>query len=89
MVRILFTANIQRHIPCPEIDADGATLREVLENAFKQNAQARSYVFDDQAALRKHMTVFIDGHTLRDRVRLSDPVTPSSVVYIFQALSGG
>jgi sulfur-carrier protein len=89
MVKILFTANIQRHVACPETEADGATLREVLDNAFKENARARSYVLDDQAALRKHMTIFVDGHALRDRVRLSDPVTPGSVVHIYQALSGG
>lgn len=89
MVKILFTANIQRHVECPETDADGATLREVLDNAFKENARARAYVLDDQAALRKHMTIFVDGRALRDRVRLSDPVAPSSVVHVFQALSGG
>jgi molybdopterin synthase sulfur carrier subunit len=89
MVRVLFTANIQRHVACPETEADGATLREVLDNAFKENARARAYVLDDQAALRKHMTVFIDGRALRDRVRLSDPVSASSVVHVFQALSGG
>jgi len=89
MVKILFTANIQRHVACPETEADGATLREVLDNAFKENARARSYVLDDQARLRKHMTIFVDGHALRDRVRLSDPVTPGSVVHIYQALSGG
>ena len=89
MVKILFTANIQRHVACPETEADGATLREMLDNAFKENARARSYVLDDQAGLRKHMTIFVDGHALRDRVRLSDPVTPGSVVQIYQALSGG
>ncbi len=89
MVRILFTANIQRHVECPEANADGATLREVLDNAFKENTRARAYVLDDQASLRKHMTIFIDGRTVRDRVRLSDPVSANSVVYVFQALSGG
>jgi molybdopterin synthase sulfur carrier subunit len=89
MVKVLFTANIQRHVACPETEADGATLREVLDNAFRENARARAYVLDDQAALRKHMTVFIDGCALRDRVRLSDPVSASSVVHVFQALSGG
>jgi hypothetical protein len=29
MVKILFTANIQRHVACPETEADGANLREV------------------------------------------------------------
>jgi molybdopterin synthase sulfur carrier subunit len=89
MAKVRFTANIQRHVGCPETEAEGETLREVLENTFERNARARSYVLDDQGALRKHMTIFVDGCALRDRVRLSDPVTPSSVVYVYQALSGG
>ena len=36
MVKILFTANIQRHVACPETEADGATLREVLDNALRK-----------------------------------------------------
>jgi sulfur-carrier protein len=61
----------------------------VLEAVFADNPQARGYVFDDQAALRKHMTVFVDGRSIRDRVHLSDTVTESSTIHVFQALSGG
>lgn len=89
MATLRFTPNIQRHVECRETAANGATLREVLDNAFRVNPRARAYVLDDQSALRKHMTIFIDGHTLRDRARLSDPVGENSVVYVFQALSGG
>jgi hypothetical protein len=35
------------------------------------------YVLDDQAALRGHMTIFVDGRAIRDRLRLSDFVTPT------------
>jgi hypothetical protein len=56
---------------------------------FAGNPQARSYVLDDQSALRKHMTVFVDGKVIRDRVKLSDPVTATSTIHVFQALSGG
>jgi sulfur-carrier protein len=89
MAKVFFTANIQRHVACPETEAAGGTVREVLEGVFAANPQARSYVLDDQAALRKHMTIFIDGHTIRDRVQLSDPVAETSHIYVFQALSGG
>jgi hypothetical protein len=89
MARIVFTANVQRHVACPEAEAAGATVREVLENAFAGNPQARGYVLDDQAALRKHMTVFVDGKAIRDRVRLSDAVSERSTIHVFQALSGG
>jgi sulfur-carrier protein len=89
MARIVFTANIQRHVECPQAEADGDSVREVLDNVFASNPQARSYVLDDQAALRRHMTVFVDGRAIRDRVRLSDRVALGSTVYVFQALSGG
>jgi sulfur-carrier protein len=89
MARIVFTPNIQRHVECPQAEADGDSVREVLDNVFASNPQARSYVLDDQAGLRRHMTVFVDGRAIRDRVRLSDRVAVGSTVYVFQALSGG
>ncbi len=89
MAHVAFTENIQRHVACPETEAAGATVREVLDNVFASNPQARSYVLDDQAALRRHMTIFVDGQIIRDRTRLSDPVTAASRIHVFQALSGG
>jgi molybdopterin synthase sulfur carrier subunit len=89
MARIVFTQNIQRHVECPDAEAAGANVREVLDNVFAANPQARSYVLDDQAALRRHMTIFVDGRAIRDRTRLSDAVADGSTIYVFQALSGG
>ena len=89
MAKIVFTANIQRHVICPETEAAGGSVREVLDNVFAANPQARSYVLDDQAALRKHMTIFVDGKAIRDRTRLLDAVAAGSTIYVFQALSGG
>jgi hypothetical protein len=89
MARIAFTQNIQRHVTCRETEAAGASVREVLDNLFAGNPRARAYVLDDQAELRKHMTIFVDGQMIRDRQRLSDPVGETSDIYVFQALSGG
>jgi len=89
MAKVVFTANVQRHVGCPDVTANGGTVREVLDNVFAQNPQARGYVLDDQAALRKHMTIFVDGKMIRDRTRLGDAVTEGSTIHVFQALSGG
>jgi sulfur-carrier protein len=89
MARVVFTANMQRHVACPQVEAAGATVRDVLEQVFADNPRARGYVLDDQAALRKHVAVFVDGAMIRDRARLSDAVGAGSTVYVFQALSGG
>jgi molybdopterin synthase sulfur carrier subunit len=89
MAKVVFTANIQRYVVCPQVEAAGHTVRDVLENVFADNPRARGYVLDDQQALRKHVTVFVDGTMVRDRARLSDAVRNTSTVYVFQALSGG
>ena len=89
MATVSFTPNIQRHVVCPTTQAAGATVREVLDHVFAENPPARTYVLDDQGALRKHMTVFVDGRTIVDRVKLSDPVGATSSIFVFQALSGG
>jgi sulfur-carrier protein len=89
MAKVVFTPNVQRHVGCPTAEAAGATVREVLERVFADNPQARSYVLDDQAALRRHMTIFVDGRMIRDRKRLADAVNDTSTIYVFQALSGG
>jgi len=89
MAKVFFTTNVQRHVECPQAQAAGATVREVLDNVFAHNPQARGYVLDDQSALRRHMTIFVDGRMIRDRARLGDTVSETSTIYIFQALSGG
>jgi sulfur carrier protein ThiS len=89
MAKVAFTENIQRHVACPETEAEGSTVREVLERVFAGNPRARRYVLDDQSALRKHMIVFVDGKAIADRTGLSDPVDAESRIYVFQALSGG
>lgn len=89
MPRVVFTANIQRHVACPETVVDGADVRTALENVFAGNPAARGYILDDQSALRKHIAVFVDKALVRDRVALSDPAPPGATIYVMQALSGG
>ena len=68
----------------------GRTVREVLDNVFADNPQARGYVLDDQSSLRKHMTIFVDGRMIRDRAQLTDRRARGRArIYVFQALSGG
>jgi hypothetical protein len=89
MAYVSFTSNIQRHVACPPSVAPGQTVREVLDAVFAGNPRARGYVLDDQGALRKHMVIFIDGGTIRDRQTLSDTVDEDAELYVMQALSGG
>lgn len=89
MPRVTFTANLQRHVACPPIEAAGGTVREVLDAAFADNPRARGYVLDEHGALRHHMVIFVDGVAVSDRRTLSDAVGEASELYVMQALSGG
>lgn len=89
MPRLRFTHNIQRHVACPPLTVEGASVRAALEAYFIRVPEARGYVLDDQGALRKHMAIFVDGEPIRDRNGLTDQVGPATDLDILQALSGG
>ncbi len=89
MPTLRFTPNIQRHVNCEETVVEGSTVRLCLEHYFSYNSQARSYILDDQGALRKHMNIFINSEQVTDRKGLTDSVGEADELYIIQALSGG
>ena len=89
MASVVFTPNLKRHVDCPEVDAPGSTVREVIDRVFAAHPRLRGYVVDERGVLRKHMVIFIDGKQIHDREQLSDAVLPASEVYVMQALSGG
>ncbi|MDQ1814955.1 MoaD/ThiS family protein [Massilia sp. CCM 9210] len=89
MARLVFTQQLARFTAVPQVDITAATLRGGLDTAFAANPLLRGYVLDDQGHLRENVVVFIDGRRSEERIRLDDPLTPDSTVYILQALSGG
>ena len=89
MAKVYFTTNLRRHVDCTTAEAAGTTVREVLAKVFAREDRIGGYVLDDQGGLRKHMTILVDGHALRDRAQLSDSVNDNSEIYVLQALSGG
>lgn len=91
MAVVRVTQNLHRHVPDSAADerVEGSTVGEVLDAYFALVPQLRGYVVDDTGAVRKHMTIFVDGAAISDRSGLSDPVPPGGEVFIMQALSGG
>ncbi len=89
MPTVTFTPNLERHIGLSSLETGGTTVSAALAEVFTAHPRARSYVLDDQGALRKHMIVFVDGAAIKDRTRLSDPAEAQSAIYVMQALSGG
>ena len=89
MATVFFTSSMRQHVPFPETQSPGGTVREVLDGVFAANPQARHYLLDHSSTLRKHIVIFVDGDMISDRVHLSDAVGETSAIHVFQAFSGG
>jgi sulfur-carrier protein len=89
MAKVHFTANLRRHVDCPSMQAEGATVRNLLDHVFGANPRLGTYVLDDQGALRKHMRILVNGRAISDLEKQSDAVGPDDEVWVMQALSGG
>lgn len=89
MAQLFFTQQLARFTAVPQVDTAADRLRAGLDSAFAANPLLRGYVLDDQGHLRENVVIFIDGRRCADRIRLDDPLQPTSKVYVLQALSGG
>ena len=69
-----------------EVDADGATLAELLDDLDRRYPGLRFRVVDEQGRLRRHMRIFVNRATGHG---LDDPLVPTDEVVLMQALSGG
>jgi len=88
-VRITFPAVLARHVACPAVTVEGATVRAALDAAFAANPPLRGYLLDDAGGLRTHLAIFVDGAIVRDRGSLGDPLRAGAQIDVLQALSGG
>jgi hypothetical protein len=68
------------------VQADGATVRGLLDDLDRRFPGIAFRVVDEQGELRQHMVVWLDGERCRD---LDSPVEGLDEVVLMQALSGG
>ena len=68
------------------VEAEGATLRELLADLDRRHPGLRFRMIDEQDAIRRHIRIFVN----RERVvGLDEPLVAGDEVQILQALSGG
>lgn len=89
MPSVSFTSSLKRHLDCPQVSVEAATVSEALSAVFRENPRLRGYIVDEQGRLRQHVAVFVDGEAIRDRERLTDAVRTGQEIFVMQALSGG
>lgn len=83
------------HIPTPlrsytsqrdEVDANGATLRDLLTDLEHRHPGFRFRIIDEQDSIRQHIKIFVNQEQARD---LSARLEGGDEIHIICALSGG
>lgn len=89
MPTVEFAPALTQHVPCPKQVVEGDTLSAALEAAFRAAPGLRSYVLDEQGAVRKHVAVFVNAQLIASRTELGIALKSEDKVLVFQALTGG
>lgn len=89
MPTVSFTSALRRFVAAPSAEVQGGTVGEALAAVFARRPALRGYVLDDQGAVRRHVSIYVNGEPITDRARLGDKVGPRDEIYVLQALTGG
>jgi hypothetical protein len=71
-----------------ELD-DAAPLADVLDRAFAPWPILATRVRDERGEIRRHVNVFVDGEDAKRAAGVQTPVSPTSTVFVINAVSGG
>jgi sulfur-carrier protein len=71
-----------------EVEANGATLRELLEDLADRMPQLGNRVYEG-GAIQPFVNVYVDGEDVRTRNGLDTPVGDVSTVILLPAMAGG
>ena len=69
-------------------DAPG-TVAAALDFLWSESPALRDRILNEQGEIRQHVNVFYDGRDVRRLDGLRTPITGSSEMHIFNAVSGG
>ena len=85
-MKVLIPTPLLSYTNAHEVEANGATLMELLADLDRQYPGLRFRVIDEQDTMRPHMRFFVNG----DQVfNITQPLRPTDSVILVQALSGG
>ena len=85
-MKVLIPSSLLSYTKVPKVEANGATLHELLADLDRHYPGLRFRVIDEQGQMRGHMRFFVNNEQVFD---LSHALRPTDEVYLLQALSGG
>ncbi len=72
-----------------EVQAEGATLRDVVNNLAAQNDEIKTRLLDDSGELRRFVNVYVNEEDVRFLQKLDTPLKDGDEVSIVPAIAGG
>jgi len=85
-MKVLIPSSLLSYTKAPQVEASGATLRELLADLDRQYPGIRFRVIDEQEKIRGHMRFFVNNE---QTFELNHVLQPTDEVFLLQALSGG
>ncbi len=85
-MRVTIPTPLRSYTGAPEVEAEGATMAELLTDLDRRHPGIRFRMVDEQDRIRSHVRIFVN----RERIaELEQELAESDEVQILQALSGG
>ena len=85
-MKVLIPSSLLSYTKASKVEANGATLLELLADLDRQYPGLKFRVVDEQGQMRAHMRFFVNNEQVFD---LSHALRPTDEVFLMQALSGG
>ena len=85
-MRVTIPSPLVSYTQATEVEADGATLAELLVDLDRRYPGIRFRMVDEQDRIRPHMRIFVNAERA---ATLSSRLSSGDEVQILQALSGG
>ena len=71
------------------VDADGATVGELLADLTRKHGGLKAHLYNDQGKLRSFVNVYVNDEDIRYLQKEQTPVTAADTVSIIPSVAGG
>src|SRR6185436_5328152 len=71
------------------VDADGATVGELLADLTKKHAGLKAHLFNDQGKLRSFVNIYLNDEDIRYLQKEATPVSAGDTISIIPSVAGG
>src|SRR5882762_3520913 len=71
------------------VDADGATVGDLLADLTRRHAGLKAHLFNEQGRLRSFVNIYVNDEDIRYLQKEQTPVSASDTVSIIPSVAGG